>query len=84
MLTDKKLNAKLGKFKKTEMVYIINRQFKMLGINNEISSDLEILLYSNHNDQRDDELLLKNLVDDSKTWLNNHYPKQKLVRLGLC
>lgn len=41
MLTDKKLNAKLGKFKKTEMVYIINRQFKMLGINNEISSDLE-------------------------------------------
>ena len=48
------------------------------------SSDLEILLYSNHNDQRDDELLLKNLVDDSKTWLNNHYPKQKLVRLGLC
>ena len=41
MLTDKKLNAKLGKFKKTEMVYIINRQFKMLGIDSEISSDLE-------------------------------------------
>ncbi len=42
MLTDKKLNAKLGKFKKTEMVYIINRQFKMLGmVDAEISSDLE-------------------------------------------
>ena len=41
MLTDKQLNRKLGKFKKTEMVYIINRQFKMLGIDSKISSDLE-------------------------------------------
>ena len=50
----------------------------------EFSTDLEISLYSNQDDQRDNELLLETLVDDSKTWLNNHYPKQKLVRLGLC
>ena len=50
----------------------------------EFSTDLEISLYSNQADQRDNELLLETLVDDSKTWLKNHYPKRKLVRLGLC
>lgn len=50
----------------------------------EFSNDLEISLYSNQTDQRDNELLLETLVDDSKTWLKNHYPKRKLVRLGLC
>lgn len=50
----------------------------------EFSNDLQISLYSNQTDQRDNELLLETLVDDSKTWLKNHYPKRKLVRLGLC
>ena len=50
----------------------------------EFSTDLEISLYSNQTDQGDNELLLETLVDNSKTWLKNHYPKRKLVRLGLC
>lgn len=50
----------------------------------EFSTDLEISLYSKQADQRDNELILETLVDDSKTWLKNHYPKRKLVRLGLC
>ena len=50
----------------------------------EFSNDLQISLYSNQTDQKDNELLLETLVDDSKTWLKNHYPKRKLVRLGLC
>ncbi len=50
----------------------------------ELSNDLEISLYSKKTNQRDNELLLNTLADDSKTWLKNHYPKSKLVRLGLC